>query len=109
MDRIKKYQTIVQQTLEKLATQNYENIDSQLIINEDKNRFALISFGWNRQIYHHKLDFHIEIKDEKVWIHEDRTGIGVAKILQEKGILSADIVLGFVEPILRKQQALSPA
>ena len=52
---------------------------------------------------------HIQLRDDKVWIHEDLTGVGIAKNLKEKGILAEDIVLGFVEPALRAERELVAA
>ena len=45
---------------------------------------------------------YLSIKNNKIWIYEDKTDIDVAKILVEKGGAKKDIVLGFLSPALRE-------
>ena len=52
--------------------------------------------------YIHYVSFHLEIKKNKVWIHQDNTDIDVAKILVKEGVERNDIVLGFLYPLLRE-------
>jgi len=50
----------------------------------------------------HTVTFHIEIKEDKVWVYENKTDIDLAKILVEMGIAKEDIELGYLPPILRQ-------
>ena len=47
----------------------------------------MLGVGWSGTNYKHGLMFHVQIKDGKVWIHEDRTDIDLASLLMEEGIL----------------------
>ncbi len=44
---------------------------------------------------------HIDIKDEKIWIQNDNTKVGIANELVDRGIPKKDIVLGYQAPYLR--------
>jgi len=45
---------------------------------------------------------HLDIMDNKIWIQQDGTEVGIANELVELGVPKQDIVLGFDPPILRK-------
>ena len=105
MDKIRHYKNIILKELDQWV--GYHNsdmpgIEYQLIIDKSEQQFILLSVGWHNEEYSHNWLFHLQIKDKKVWIHEDLTDVGLANILQQKGIPKQDIVLGFVEPALRK-------
>ena len=101
MDKINQYKSIIQKELKCQASysnSDMPNVHSQAIVSEDGNHFILLILGWNGKHYHHQLAFHIEIKNGLVWIHEDKTDTGIALNLEENGIPSSDIILGFAQP-----------
>lgn len=101
MDKIKEYKQIVEGILKKRESQTIANLPGakgRLIIDPSKNEYVLL---WVGTSYKHGLMFHVEIKDDKVWIHEDRTDSDLAGILSEHGIPKSNIVLGFVAPYAR--------
>jgi hypothetical protein len=53
--------------------------------------------------------FHLQIKNNKIWIHEDRTDFDIAGRLVDAGIPKSDIVLGFVEPLVRETEGFAMA
>jgi hypothetical protein len=61
----------------------------------------LMMIGWSKHRYSHGLLMHLQIINGKVWVHQDRTDFEIGNLLIEDGVLKSDIVLGFVEPILR--------
>jgi hypothetical protein len=74
-------------------------LENRIVADKERNAYVLISFGWrNDESYTHLLCFHIEIKNGKVWIHENNTEAMIADELMEKGVAREDIVLGFLEP-----------
>lgn len=77
------------------------DIYNQLLVSKDGNQFVLFVMGWYRKEYIHNVAFHIEIRDGKVWIHEDKTDVGIAKIFVNRGIPEKDIILGFAHPYSR--------
>ena len=101
MDRIKSYQNIIKEALKTHASyrsSDMPDIDNQLIINEKGSQFVMIVSGWYRKEYIHNIVFHIEVKEEKVWIYEDLTDVGIANELIEKGIPESDIFLAYNQP-----------
>ena len=69
----------------------------ELIIDKNENHFILLDIGWQGDEFIHEWVFHIEIKDDKVWIHEDMTDRSIAKELIDAGIDESDIVISFWE------------
>lgn len=112
MDKVLKYQQTINQELEKwnsFHNSNKSDVKYQVIINAEKTNFLVIAFGWGKDEYHYQVLFHIELKEGKVWIHEDSTGIGIALSLQNAGIMKSDIILGFAESILEASKELVEA
>ena len=112
MDKVKKYSKIIEEELNSWvegATLEVPGIEFQLIVDKEKYQFILLALGWKEDEYVHDWLFHIQIKDEQVWIHEDQTGAGIAKVLKESGIPASDLILGFVEPYLREDDKLQEA
>lgn len=106
MEKLNQYKNIIQKVLEKRATYQISNapdILKHLVISEDNNDFLLLNIGWHKKRRVHSVVFHIQIKDEKVWVQEDRTDADIASVLAENGIPKSDIVLGFVPEYARKK------
>lgn len=99
MDRVEKYTelitTILQEKVEK-TPQNMPNIWHQLVIDEARKQFILLAMGWYKNEYIHDWIFHIELKNEQIWVHEDLSDPGIKLILLEKGVPESDIVLAYL-------------
>jgi hypothetical protein len=65
-------------------------------------QFLLMEEGWEEFRHIHIIVAHIEIKNDKVWIIEDNTEVGVANRLVEMGIPKTQIVLAFQHIARRK-------
>ena len=105
MDRINNYQKILNIFFkEREAIQNDQKngLNAHLTINEAKTDFLLLKTGWANKLFVHTITFHIELKDDKVWIYENKTDIDLAKVLTDKGVAKEDIVLGYLSPALRQ-------
>ncbi|MCB9295797.1 MAG: XisI protein [Lewinellaceae bacterium] len=112
MDKVTKYKTIIEEALSHQASIKISNlpaIEQQLIIDESGGQFLLLNVGWQNKRYIHGLVIHIQIKNDKVWIHEDMTDIDIAGKLIEQGIPKSDIVLGFVAPYARGIEGFAAA
>ena len=44
---------------------------------------------------------HFDIIDDKVWVQQNNTDWEVGDMLEERGVLKSDIVVGFLPPELR--------
>jgi hypothetical protein len=62
----------------------------------------IIRAGWNDRSRVYGVSVHIEVKDDKIWIQQDRTDTGIARELVEFGVPKNDIVLAFKSPFTRK-------
>ena len=104
--KIKKYQTIISDTLCRYAAMPVEGssepeLEEQLILDMERNHFQILAIGWERGKRVYYPIFHLDIKNGKVWINENRTDILIAQMLVEQGIPKNDIVLGLQSPETR--------
>ena len=104
MDKIKKYQKILESTLTEYAQtfgKQGDPVENQVICDTKRNHFQLLTVGWEKDKFSHYIVFHFEIRAGKVWLWENRTDIRIAQELVEKGIPKTDIVLGLKHPSMR--------
>jgi len=112
MDNITKYRQVIEDILRQRATTKLANLRGaapHLIIDKEKDEFILLWAGWTGDHYKHGIMFHLQIKNNKIWIHEDRTDFDIAGRLVDAGIPKSDIVLGFVEPLVRDSEGFAMA
>lgn len=101
----KKYQQIIRKELEsyeKMRIANAPDVRFHLVVSEGQNEFLLLSFGWKGKQYRHTVNFHLEVKGGKVWIHQNKTDIEIEKDLIDAGIDQSDIVIGLLPKHLRE-------
>lgn len=67
----------------------------QLIFDEYNHHYLLLEAGWhkNQRIYGSLI--HLDIIQDKIWIQQDGTEIGIANELVDQGISFQQIVLAF--------------
>ena len=98
--KIKKYQEIIISIIERFANQKYANmpnVESQILIDEKRHHYQLISIGWYDDNFIYDVIFHFDIKpDGKVWLQVNWTDIDIGIEMMEKGIEEEDIVVGFI-------------
>ena len=107
MDKITKYQNIIIAFLEEYAKIPYANspdLEKQVIVDLKRNHFQLVRLGWDHKTFKHETVFHIDIKNEKVWIQQNWTDIEIADEFLESGIPPTDIVLGF-QPVYARSHS----
>ena len=99
MGIIDTYKQIIRKELEFQAGISFANaseLSRHLIINTDQTEFVLLTVGWQDKKYHHGVLFHVEIKDNKVWVHQENIDVGIAEIFAKEGIPKSEIILGFL-------------
>ncbi len=107
-----KYENILSETLREYAemcNQQGDGMEAKVLIDKENKHYQLLNYGFLRGVYECYIDFHFEIKNNKIWIQENRTDILIAKELSEKGIAKTDIVLGLQEPELRTYSGYATA
>lgn len=104
MEKIKKYQDLITEFLEEYSTIKYANmpeVENQVLADKERNHFSLVSVGWHNDDFIHSIVFHIDIKNDKIWLQANWTEVDVAEWLVERGVSKEDIVLGFQPPYAR--------
>jgi hypothetical protein len=104
MDLINKYREIVKNLLKEYAEifSEEKKVENQLILDEKKDHYLLLSLGWINQQRIHNCVIHIDIIDGQVWIQANNTDQLIARELVNAGIDKKDIVLGLQPPEMRK-------
>ncbi len=97
MDIIEEYRQKIEQILKDYIAipYSYGDIKAQLIISNDRNNYLVMTSGWQNKKRVHGCIIHLEIIDDKIWIHRDGTEYGIANELLDAGIPKDKIVLGF--------------
>lgn len=104
MDTLDNYRQIVQTILTEYAQLPYAygQLERQLIIDQDKNHYLLLTLGWENKKRVHGCLIHIDIIDGKIWIQRDGTEDGIANDLVSAGIPKKRIVLAFHRAEIRQ-------
>ncbi|MFM9946338.1 MAG: XisI protein [Saprospiraceae bacterium] len=105
MGKLKQYKAAILSIIEEHALNkpvNLEDVDNQIITDEERGHYQLVSLGWEGRAFSYAVIYHFDIKpDGKVWIQANNTDIDVAEELMQKGVAREDIVVGFQHPAYR--------
>lgn len=89
------------------ASQQPDYLRHSTIFDDDSGRYQLLRYGWHQGKYVYNVSIHIDVIDDKVWIQRNTTEEEIVDVLAEHNIGAAQIVLGFVDPEMRKLYAYS--
>ncbi len=81
---------------------SYGNVEVQIVFDEQRDHYHLMTVGWNRDRRIRGSILHVDIIDNKIWIQHDGTEEGIANELVAKGVPKTDIVLAFHSPFRRQ-------
>jgi hypothetical protein len=97
MGSIKEYREKIKNILTDYVSIPYSqgDIKSKLIISNDENNYLVMTEGWQNKKRVHGCIIHLEIIDNKIWVHRDGTEYGIANELVNARISKDNIVLGF--------------
>ncbi len=107
MEKVEKYRRIIKTELDRQIEHKSSiqpGIQKKLIISPDGLDFIFLVFGWHNKSYQHFIAYRVELKDGKVWVHEDRTDSPIADRLTELGIPASDIICTYLEPKYQEQE-----
>jgi len=79
-----------------------EGTEVKIIRDSESGNYLVMLVGWSDQLRVYGNLVHIELKDNKIWIQQDRTDTGIAQELVEAGVPKSDIVLAFKSVFSRK-------
>lgn len=99
------YKQIIRKELEEYENTRIDNapdVKFHLIINEDQTEFILLSIGWNGKKYRHGVIFHIQLKDDKVWLYKNNTDIEIGEVFAREGIPKSKIVIAWLPSYMQE-------
>ena len=86
-----------------------EKYRTLLAFDREQGQFLLIDEGWDGYRRVHSVWAHVELRDGKIWIHEDGTQEGIANLLVAAGVPHERIILAFLDSSLRKASEFAVA
>ncbi len=103
MDKLTNFHEIIYPILSDYAAlpYPYQNLKHQLIVSDDHKDYLLMTLGWEDDLRVHGCLVHLEIIDNKIWIHRDGLEDGIDSDLVKAGIPKSEIVLAFHPPDVR--------
>ena len=96
MGKVLKYQKIIQQLLKDYAPikpVNWEDAEQQLVFDTKNHHYQLVRIGWKNERYFHYSIFHFDIRNEKIWVRQNRTDADIENELIDMGIAPDDILI----------------
>ncbi|MEQ9357717.1 XisI protein [Coleofasciculus chthonoplastes] len=106
MDKLNHYRDLIKRILtqyHQFAAQTPSaGLESLLAFDETRDQYLWFQTGWRQKKRVRGITVHIQIKNDKIWIEEDWTEVGIANELLNLGVPSGDIVLGFHPPDVRQ-------
>lgn len=103
METIERYRDIVQELLEGYAAIPYpqKDFERELIVDRERDRYLLLTLGWDGSHRVYGVIFHLDIRDGKIWIQSNNTDTELAPKLVRAGVLREHIVIGLISPDAR--------
>lgn len=103
MVRVETFRQIIRDVLSAYVEVRYANgeIQNEVIFDSERDRYMVVSVGWDQAKRIHGALIHIDIIGGKVWIQRDGTEYGIARELVTAGIPREQIVLGFHQAEVR--------
>jgi XisI protein len=97
-ETIAKYEAIIIAFLERQAKYRQPNkeLETQLIFDKEKRHYQLLRLGFRKGQFVYMCPFHFDIKNNKIWIQQNRTDVEVGEVFVEMGVPKTDIVVGFL-------------
>lgn len=104
MAAVTAYAEIVEKFLDAYTKIPYAHgeLSCEAIFDRSRNRFVLMTLGWDDEERVHNPLAHVDIIDGKLWIQTDNTEHGIAPELVQAGIPKSQIVLAFRPPDVRE-------
>jgi hypothetical protein len=104
MEKLQKYRQIIREVLTEQAHPytRSSDVETDIICDTENDHYQLTYIGWQEQKRIFNVILHFDIKNDKIWIQHNGTEVAIAQVLTDKGVLAADIVLGFHSPFKRQ-------
>jgi hypothetical protein len=109
MDKIAKYRIAIQNVLTPIASLQYAipGLKHILVKDVDRDHYLIIRLGWSNDKNLYSTLVHIDIIDEKIWIHINNTPYDFEEELTQQGVSKEDIVFGEISSSQRQELGYS--
>ncbi len=104
MEKLERYQTIIQNLLEEYAQHKPADgeIEAEVSFDTARHHYQVWHTGWRQERWVHHCPMHFAIRNGKVWLLANTTEYDLAADLVKAGISKEDIVLGFHPRYMRE-------
>ncbi len=104
MDKVEQYRQYIRQLLTEYVVVPIKNgeIELQLVFDTERDRYQVMSVGWDGYRRVHGCVLHLDIRDGKIWIQHNGTEWHIGEALVALGVPREEIILGFQAPYLRE-------
>jgi hypothetical protein len=103
MDRIENYKALLQEAVCNIVADipPQDGIRTEYVIDASRGHFEILETGWDGPRRVHGILFHCDVREGKIYVEHDGTGLGIADILVSQGVPHEDIILGYHPPAYR--------
>ncbi len=105
MDKLAQYKSLIKSFMTEYAhlTSQFPKIglESVCLFDDERGEYMLLETGWQNKRHIQRIRLYVRLRNQKIWIEEDRTEDGIAAYFLEQGVPHEDIVLGFQPPEMR--------
>lgn len=77
-------------------------IEVETIVDDENGHYLVFYSGWQGSKRIHGPVIHLQLRDDKIWIHFDGTEEGVAQEFLDAGVPPSQIVLAWQHPSRRQ-------
>ena len=103
MDTLETYRHHIKEIITEHAKLVWDKrIQAETIFDLKNDRYQLVYVGWRGSKRVYGVVLHVDIIDNKIWVQQDGTEVGIANKLADRGISKQNIVLGFDPPMMRQ-------
>ncbi len=101
MEKLEKYRQIVRELLTAHATPNDSEVECQIVFDTEHDHYQVLDMGWQGLNRIYACYIHMDIRNGKIWIQHNMTEADLGQELVERGVPTADIILGLHPPYKR--------
>lgn len=101
MEKLERYRQLVMEIISEFTYES-EDVERRPIFDSERDRYQMMSVGWNGSQRIYGTLIHADIINDKIWIQWDGTEVGIEDELVARGVPNSDIVLAWQSPALRR-------
>lgn len=106
MDKVTHYRQIIQQVIEQYAREMSHGNQVKIlpIYDTQHDQYLLVSLGWSNKRREHAIVFHAQLRNDQIYIEDDRTEEGLSNELLTAGVSELDIKWAWMNSFHRQDE-----